>query len=93
LSKAGWNQDSGLIQYVEDLPGSQLIMDVGTHNLGGPRQKVTAALELVEFTLRINNRTVAINIDEDVKKHLTDDGDPFWELSFPPDEAAIFATK
>lgn len=89
--KPSWNQDSGRIELMQDLPGSQLMINIGRHRSGTATPAVTGDFELIEITLRVNNRTVAIT-PNNVTKHLTE-GDPFWEFRFPSELDEAFAAE
>jgi hypothetical protein len=84
--KTSWRQDSGRIEFMEDLAASQLIIDLSRRAV----REVSGEFELRAINLRINNRTVAVTPDN-LTKHRTVEGDPFWEFRFPSELEEAFA--
>jgi hypothetical protein len=79
---------SGRVEFVKDLAGSQLIVNIGTHMSETLRQ-ILPSFELTHVVLQINNKTVKM-VQESWTKHVTKSGEPFWVYAFPHDPKQMF---
>jgi len=81
-----WRMNTGSVRFLRDLAGSQLMISIGPSN----QESLRSEFKLAELDLRINDGTVNIPITA-VRKHVTKEDAPFWEVRFPTDFNGMFS--
>jgi len=88
--KTSWKSNTVDIQFIQDLAGVQLFIDMG--GFGPQRADTRSRFEITRIVMLVNNSRVAIEPTQ-LTKHLSANGHPFWEFRFPTNSKAMFTAN